>query len=1075
MNCRRILHFSMFVSFFIFSLSLKATQTPSDKGIFVPNAGQWPKEVKFMAKTPTMNLWITNKGIIHDVYSIQKTKAKKSSFMKHGHAIKMNFLGGIISSVKGMNASGTIMNYFKGKNPDSWFTGINSYESVSLDNVYDGIDIVYSFDNSAPRYDFHIKPGIDPDKISIAFEGAHSTSIQNGSVELKTRFGSLKNGQLYAFQVDEYGTKHQVQCSFKQENNALRFTVGNYDTKRTLVIDPLVYSTYITGSGTDVINKLVMDLSGNIVAGGYSDSPDLPTVTGSYDAVYNGSLDGIVIRFTPQLSKAISYTYIGGGGDDAVNSIAVSASGNIFLGGETSSANFPISTAWKDTYAGGIDGFVAKLSSDCTQLKYSTFLNGSGDDKVLAIAPRDNESVLVGGMTNSQNFPTDNGAFQRLKKSLNDGFMLELKPTASSGVNFSTFIGGDGEDKITGVGYDPAYLSVFFAGTTASGLSATYPVPTTGFGGDPSRKPWNNIFRGKDDGFVGKFNIAGTPSQTNGHYLGYLSSNLNDRVNALIPLDDGTVVVAGETEFGSGTTTFPTTGSTTSGKGGFDIFITRISVNGRSIQNSGVFGTSGKESANDIKFIKETTQILVAGYTNSRDFSNTQSGSAVTDGDYGGGTKDAIVMKVSNDLSDVSFSSLYGGAGEDEAMGVTDTPRGDIFIGGYTTSEDLKVFQESLEKTGSANKNGFIGKIAFGTIAMTSPSSYGVFCQGTNVSFNWTKEGVTATELVAIQISSDKGVTWNTIANNVQGASYNWKVPDTIKAGTVYRARVLNIASGLRDESDTTFLIGLGTVITQQPQGDSLCVGSRFRMVVQGNGKGTYEWKFNGNIIQGARDSVYVIASVKESDKGDYTAVVNTGCAATTSQLAPLIIKPTTKVLNPPQNTTVTAGNPIILSVNCKGLKLTYEWQVDGFKISNAIDSVYTIPTSNTGNAGKYRVIVRGECGVDTSALAEVIVNPASSVHDFTQDSHSNGIALQVLNNTNDDNMYCTVETNIHGNASISLVSNMGETVATLYKGMSIINESRQFPLPNGLPSGIYWIIAKIGNQTSSKQIAIIH
>lgn len=190
--------------------------------------------------------------------------------MKHGHAIKMNFLGGIISSVKGMNSSGTIMNYFKGKNPDSWFTGINSYESVSLDNVYDGIDIVYSFDNSAPRYDFHVKPGIDPNKISIAFEGANSTSIQNGAVELQTRFGSLKNGQLYAFQVDENGTKHQVQCSFKQENNALRFTVGNYDTKRTLVIDPLVYSTYITGSGTDVINKITMDLSGNILAGGYS-------------------------------------------------------------------------------------------------------------------------------------------------------------------------------------------------------------------------------------------------------------------------------------------------------------------------------------------------------------------------------------------------------------------------------------------------------------------------------------------------------------------------------------------------------------------------------------------------------------------------------------------------------------------------------------------------------------------------------------------------------------------------------------------------------------------------------------
>jgi hypothetical protein len=1048
---------------------MAAEQAPSRDGLFIQNKGQWPQHVKFMAVAPNMNLWITSKGVIYDFYKSEKIQTPKNSpsrVARHGHSVEMQAGNGL--SFSGMQPTGGTASMFLGRTPDKWYTGMDLYRSVKVESAFPGIDIVYTFEGNKPRYDFHVAPGTDPSTIALQLKGAKSMRLNDGAVEFDTRFGTVRNGRIFAYQTDKNGIQKQIPCSFRQQGNSVAFNVGEYDKSRPLIIDPLVYTTYFGGSGIESINGIARDAGGNVIAVGSSDTPDLPVTTGVYDSTFNGGLDAVMIRYNPQFSQILSLTYIGGGGDDIAHAVITDGAGSVYIVGETSSNNFPISTAWKDAYGGGVDGFAVKVSTNGANLLYSTYLPGSADERALCVAVDDQGFALIGGQSNSSNFPTDNGAYQKLKKALNDGFMLKLR-SAGSLVEFCSFIGGDGEDIVTGVGYDPSYQSIFVAGTTGSGISnGAYPTPTLM---EPTRRPWQSNFRGKNDGFVAKFNKAGTHSDPRSHYLGYLGSNGNDRINGLTTLDDGTVIVCGETEFGTGTnTTFPVTNANSRGQGGLDAFVTRIAVDGRTLRNSSVFGTSRTDIAADVDFIESTSQVMVTGWTNSQDFPNVPQGTPIQDG-YGGGAKDAFMMRLSNDFTDINFSSFYGGAGDDEATAIIATVRGDLFVAGITNSTNLQNFRETVQKTPGDGQNGFLAKVAFGALSLTSPSTFQTFCPGSNIGFNWVKSGMGPTENVNIQISSNSGDTWQDVGTDLGGTSYNWKIPDNFKAGTRYISRVIHVLSGLRDETDTTFIIGQSTEITQQPLGDSLCPGQPFRMTVKGIGKGTFEWYFKGNRINGARDSVFTIPAVKPDDAGDYTVIVNTGCLPATSQPARLYVKPQTKVQTPPKDITVNTGQPIELRVSANGMKLSFEWQVDGFKINNATDSVYRINSANSGNAGKYRVIVRGECGTDTSSAATVTVNNPGAVAESDM-PNTPGLNLRVYQ-TNADKINGSLETVLGGATRITLISNLGQTIATIFEGQMGSGENREFTLPSGIPSGIYWISVQSGNAHTVRQISI--
>src|SRR6185436_11535147 len=101
-------------------------------------------------------------------------------------------------------------------------------------------------------------------------------------------------------------------------------------------------------------------------------------------------------------------SYLGGTGSDVANALAFDAQGNIYVTGTTTSTDFPTRNAYQNTIAGGQDGFLTKINPDGTQILYSTYFGGSGNDQPADITFDAFGNIYLAGATNSSNFPVVN-------------------------------------------------------------------------------------------------------------------------------------------------------------------------------------------------------------------------------------------------------------------------------------------------------------------------------------------------------------------------------------------------------------------------------------------------------------------------------------------------------------------------------------------------------------------------------------------------------------------------------------------------------------------------------------------
>src|SRR5439155_20499857 len=103
-----------------------------------------------------------------------------------------------------------------------------------------------------------------------------------------------------------------------------------------------------------------------------------------------------------------SSSYLGGSGSDTGYGVAVDGSGNVYLTGETASADFPVAGPYQPENHGGTDAFITKVSANGSGLVYSTYLGGSGNDNGAKITVDGPGNAYVIGTTASTNFPTQN-------------------------------------------------------------------------------------------------------------------------------------------------------------------------------------------------------------------------------------------------------------------------------------------------------------------------------------------------------------------------------------------------------------------------------------------------------------------------------------------------------------------------------------------------------------------------------------------------------------------------------------------------------------------------------------------
>ena len=263
------------------------------------------------------------------------------------------------------------------------------------------------------RYDWVVQPGGDPSQIVFGLEGSEKSYIdREGRLVFMTRFGEVKLAELRAYQGDR-----EIAARFVERPGGWGIAVGSYDPTQPLVIDPLVYSTYIGGSRSDYGHAIAVDGSGNAYVTGWTRSTDYDVTPGAFQTTNGGLADVFVTKLNATGTALVYSTYIGGSGDDEGNAIAVDGSDDVYVTGRTFSPDYDVTPgAFQTTNEGGWDVFVTKLNETGTALVYSTYIGGRHDDVGRAIAVDGSGYAYVTGSTSSTDYDVTPGLSRRRRK-----------------------------------------------------------------------------------------------------------------------------------------------------------------------------------------------------------------------------------------------------------------------------------------------------------------------------------------------------------------------------------------------------------------------------------------------------------------------------------------------------------------------------------------------------------------------------------------------------------------------------------------------------------------------------------
>jgi hypothetical protein len=302
----------------------------------------------------------------------------------------------------------------------------------------------------------------------------------------------------------------------------------------------LMYSTYLGGGGSEFAFALTTNAAGRIFVAGPTDSSNFPVTAGAAQSSYAGGPakfgDAFVAELNPGGAGAadlVYSTYLGGSGSETPWGIAVDSSGDVYVTGNTTSSNFPVTAgAYQSVNSGGGnlslgDAFVTKLNPSNqgpAGLVYSTYLGGGDDDRGESIAVDAANRIYITGFTQSTGFPTTIAtAYQTTfgggvcnGSPCGDAIIAIFDPSLSGAASlvYSTFFGGTSFDLGHAIAVDQSGL-VYVAGETGStDFPLANPIQSTCTGGC-TPLPMTDAFLAKFD-----FSRTGTAALLFSTYLG---------------------------------------------------------------------------------------------------------------------------------------------------------------------------------------------------------------------------------------------------------------------------------------------------------------------------------------------------------------------------------------------------------------------------------------------------------------------------------------------------------------------------------------------------------------------------
>jgi hypothetical protein len=481
-------------------------------------------------------------------------------------------------------------------------TEVAAFERVAYRGVWPGIDVVYAAGENGLEYEIVVEPGADPSRVRFVYEGASSVEVADGATRISTPLGTIE---------DQPGSE-------RSPGGRLEWTPATFDAR-------------------------------SIAAG-----PDLTPRLPNQASVLSSAQDSWG-------------TFLGGERDETVYALVVDAQGRIIVTGSTRSEGFPTTLGAVDTtYGGSFDVFVSQFSDDGSELLWSTFIGGAGDDRGWAIALDDAGRPVVAGVTSGNGFPTTPGAFDETPNGGYDAFVFKLAADGSSLV-WSTYYGGsDSEWDVSGLDIDSLGRPVL-AGSTPSDDLPTSPLA------------YASGLAGATDAFVARLAADGSTLD----YGTYLGGTGFDVAEDVVVTASGSAAVVGSTD----STDFPVTAGVLQSSpdpGSKDGFVSGLSPDGSALLFSTYLGGTGDDDPYTVT-LDDLERIVIAGQTGSADFPTTA-------GAYSplpAGSDDAFVSEIEGDASAIVWSTYFGGSSTDRALDlVRDSSPGFAFAG-WTCSEDL--------------------------------------------------------------------------------------------------------------------------------------------------------------------------------------------------------------------------------------------------------------------------------------------------------------------------------------------------------------------------------------------------
>lgn len=568
-------------------------------------------------------------------------------------------------------------NYFHGNDPNAWVTAVEHVSSLRYANLYPGIDCTFTLTPMGLKYDLILQPGADPDDVRIMYEGADSLNTSSeGNLKVRVGKTELIEERPVAYQtvVDH---RVSVECEFATEGNVVSFVAGGYDPDLPLVIDPLVFSTYVGGDSDEKARDITMDDDRNIYVTGYTESENFPTTAGSYSTSKTGVNDIFVFKMDPEGKDLIYSTFIGGSGRNMGEGITLDNLKNAFILGLTFSPDFPTTNeAYDRTYNGYSDLVVCKLNDDGSELLYSTYIGGSGYDYSSAIALNDENNAVLLGNTRSSDYPTTTGAYDTTHNGEVDILCTTLNAAGSDLVS-STFLGGGNEDwgRDMVLGPDDEYL--------ITGGTDSPDFPTTDGAYDTEKS-------GGDDVIICSMLSDGSDLE----YSTFVGGADGESGQGLIRGQGNVVYVTGDVR----SEDFPVTNGSfdESYNDSPDAFILEFDMSGSELLYATFFGGTSIDQGWDITLDGLGNPVLT-GFTESEDF-------PVTNGSYSqsfSGIRDVFVCRVDIDHDRLLYGTYIGGSGYEFGNALVIAGSDEVIICGESFSQDYPTTEGSYD--GSAN------------------------------------------------------------------------------------------------------------------------------------------------------------------------------------------------------------------------------------------------------------------------------------------------------------------------------------------------------------------------------------